>query len=615
MVSFLSWSKALPERRATRRVLVGLLSVTAAFAATCALTPSVLADGPPVPGDAPGAHANGDQLRRVELHVRGGEFGAARALADQLEGNDRDAALATITRAQARSGAMIAAAASLREIESPEYRSAATSGYSGGAPSTGGTAGGNAEGRGGGGFADFDSLMQLIQSTVEPDTWEALGGPSGMSPYPQGILVDPAGTVRDVGPLAKSDAVADINRLLQGERGPQSATPTPRAGQWHQPSALRVVSLRRLRDEIARRQLLGMRLSDAMLYLAGISEASHVAFLEDDVLIAGTVGGIASSGGWWIDAKTGLHPLRLDFLVEATRSAFENQPFGCTIDPTPEGLARAQQVGLGVQQGRVPIGLAAEKMAAALGPQRVEVFGTQGNTSLGILLVEVDRHMKQLALGEAAMPEGVKNYLDFVDQMIASGPPSDVLIRLWFTSDPQQVQGDADNRLFRLSGRPLRLSSQNQRAVLQGREVVADDPRTLAFVEEFNQRFEAIRAKYPAYGALESLYRAAAIAALGNRFADGSSTRSLLESLTALEPVPHSNLVNPVSVESIATLHTVRSGRKIHRVLLASGGVLVDLDQSIASHVQPYATVGNVAPHVERKPLRIERWWWDVAAE
>lgn len=41
--------------------------------------------------------------------------------------------------------------------------------------------------RGGGSFADFQSLIDLIQTTVVPDTWEALGGPSTMSPYPQNL--------------------------------------------------------------------------------------------------------------------------------------------------------------------------------------------------------------------------------------------------------------------------------------------------------------------------------------------------------------------------------------------------------------------------------------------
>jgi general secretion pathway protein D len=40
---------------------------------------------------------------------------------------------------------------------------------------------------GGGAFADFDSLMQLIETTIVPDTWEALGGNSTMAPYPQNL--------------------------------------------------------------------------------------------------------------------------------------------------------------------------------------------------------------------------------------------------------------------------------------------------------------------------------------------------------------------------------------------------------------------------------------------
>ena len=56
-------------------------------------------------------------------------------------------------------------------------------GFSGGLGSAGALSGG----RGGGSIADFDSLMTLIQQTVEPDTWEALGGVGTMAPYPQNL--------------------------------------------------------------------------------------------------------------------------------------------------------------------------------------------------------------------------------------------------------------------------------------------------------------------------------------------------------------------------------------------------------------------------------------------
>ncbi len=46
---------------------------------------------------------------------------------------------------------------------------------------------GGTGGRGGGSFADFTSLIQLIQTTIEPTTWEALGGTSTMQEYPQNL--------------------------------------------------------------------------------------------------------------------------------------------------------------------------------------------------------------------------------------------------------------------------------------------------------------------------------------------------------------------------------------------------------------------------------------------
>ena len=69
-------------------------------------------------------------------------------------------------------------------------------------------------------------------------------------------------------------------------------------------------------------------------------------------------------------------------------------------------------------------------MEAALGMQQVQVFGTAGDTPIGYLMVEADRHMKQLALGKEPMPDGVKNYLDIITATIDRGPPNDLLLRL-----------------------------------------------------------------------------------------------------------------------------------------------------------------------------------------
>jgi general secretion pathway protein D len=64
-------------------------------------------------------------------------------------------------------------------------------------------------GGGGGSFADFQSLIDLIQTTVVPDTWEALGGPSTMAPYPQNLSLV-ISTTSDV-----HDQIADLLESLR----------------------------------------------------------------------------------------------------------------------------------------------------------------------------------------------------------------------------------------------------------------------------------------------------------------------------------------------------------------------------------------------------------------
>ena len=51
--------------------------------------------------------------------------------------------------------------------------------------------------RGGAANADFDSLIDLIVSTVSTETWaENGGGEAEIRPFPGGVLVDAAGTLR-----------------------------------------------------------------------------------------------------------------------------------------------------------------------------------------------------------------------------------------------------------------------------------------------------------------------------------------------------------------------------------------------------------------------------------
>jgi general secretion pathway protein D len=74
-----------------------------------------------------------------------------------------------------------------------------------------GPSNGMAPGRGGGAFADFEPLMELIRTTIVPDTWEDLGGPSTMAEY-RGTLSLVISTTTDVHERI-ADLLASLRRL------------------------------------------------------------------------------------------------------------------------------------------------------------------------------------------------------------------------------------------------------------------------------------------------------------------------------------------------------------------------------------------------------------------
>ncbi|MCO8121940.1 DUF1598 domain-containing protein [Stieleria sp. TO1_6] len=538
-------------------------------------------------------------MQATSTALAAGEFAVAKSFAARsLVTSDRQQILAQVATSQSLSGDQLGAATTLREIDSPSGRQSVIDQTRGAA-------------KGGGAFADFDSLMNLIETTVVPDTWEALGGNSTMAPYPQGVYVDVAGTVqlspaRKANDVNANQSLADIRSLLAD---PSAAS----TGDWRAPSALRCISLRRLRDEITTRRMTGQPLGDRLLNLAGLSKIQYLVFTDNDIVIAAPVGGIDNDRGWFIDRQSGRSTLRSDFLARCLKASFAGTAFGCTIDPTPQGMQTAMQVATQIRANEIPIGQSAEKLRDALGMQRVEVFGAAGDTAAALLMVEADRHMKQLALGEEPMPEGVANYLDAVDHFIAQGPPDGMLLRLWFTANPQSVRSDNDQQVFEIDGDAIRLSGENQRALSDGgRGRLAVDPRSQFFVDQFNQNWNRIRDHYPIYGSLESLYRVAAVAELVQRFGDVETHHQLAMGLASEDESRDWPIAVPKQVQSIATLHTVRSGKQRHHVLLASGGVSVTPSTTVPSKLKTYASLTDQRSIANQAPTPINQWWWDI---
>ena len=540
------------------------------------------------------------------------------AAARSLSGDERDSALRKLAVSQATSGDALSSLKSLSYVANPatlreglnDIRLIASGGSDQGHDKIRGQEQGAA---GGASLADFTSLIDLIQTTVNPDTWEALGGPSTMREYVAGILVDGDGVVQDIVASDEGAALDNLEVLLHGDNDKKSGVED-----WRLMTANRCVSLSRLSQEVLRCRVKGIPVDDSLRNMAGLSRVQYIVIdrANRDVILVGPVGGIERRDGWFCDQKSGRATMSMEYFVSTATSILSRQPLGCTIDPTPQSLAAAASVASQFRNREIPIGMAADAIRKALGNQDVRVFGVAGDTPIAYLMVEADRQMKQLALGLRPMPEGVANYLDMITRHIHQGVPDGQLLRLWFTGSPMAVRTDLDGKVYELAGRPLKLDSETRMAANDGGRIAAPaDFRVTEFVDEFNKHYTEIVSMHPIYGALESVYASAAVAEVIRR-SDASPWMPSILGPMLLDDPSMGVLRTPRKVASVATLHRVTHKSERHAIIVASGGVMIETAKTVEATFRPYDTLSSlIEPFVA--PERVNDagavpWWWNA---
>ena len=203
---------------------------------------------------------------------------------------------------------------------------------------------------GGAASADFDSLIDLIQSTVAQETWaDSGGGEAEIRPFPTGVMVDAAGTLQLVKATAPSPELAAkrasapiVSAIAAG------ATADPRRS-----AKLRYVSLPRLEREIIRRQDAHEPFESSLLTLAGLRRVEYIfVYPGSDDSTLGDLVLAGPAGDWRVDpagrivaADTGAPIVRLDDLLTLLRRARQSKStfFGCAINPRQAALAATQE--------------------------------------------------------------------------------------------------------------------------------------------------------------------------------------------------------------------------------------------------------------------------------
>jgi hypothetical protein len=554
-------------------------------------------------GSIAGLPAQGaDPAALIDSHLAAGEFGPALTAAGAVpEAAARDAFLGKIAAAQAAAGAPAGSLATTAEIGSDLARQRALDQMFG--PS-GGPA------RGGGSMADFTQLIDLIETTIAPESWDAVGGPGAVSEFAAGVFVDASGVLR------KFDPATDRSLALARTRAAVTA-----AGSDPRKSAvLRKISLTRLEREVQLLAAAGLPPDEAMQSLAGLTRIQYVFFYPEsgDIVLAGPAGNWhRNAEGRLVDVEKGRPVVQLDDLVTVLRNAWsEDSKFGCSIDPTDAGLAAirteidkwsAKPLRPG-QRGKW-----LEELRGALGKQDIKIWGLDPRSRAAWVIVEADYRMKLVGMGLEEGVPGVESYLNSIELAKGEAPPPMNVLRWWFTLNYGALRATPERDGFALRGPGVKVLSENELLTERGERVATgkSDHLNAKFAQSFTKHFEQLAVKYPVYAELRNLCDLALVAALIRSHDLSGQGDWHLTHFGADGGYAIPLGAAPTQVDSVIN-HRVIAEK--HVVAGVSGGVRVDPAQYVSRQAVQTDDYGTVA--TERRgstPRDVPRraWWWD----
>jgi hypothetical protein len=464
--------------------------------------------------------------------------------------------------------------------------------------------------QGGGANADFDSLIDLIESTVAPETWaDSGGGDAAITPFPTGVVVDAAATITQ---RQSTTADNDLDRL-RGTTPPTVAA----GGDPRRASTLRYVSLSRLEREIIRRQAAHKPLDAAMLTLAGLQRVRYLFLYPEsgDLVLAGPAGDWrVDPAGHVVSTDTGEPVVRLDDLLVLLRRASQaaDSQFGCSITPRQEALARTQAYldktrDRAIEQRDRQAWL--DGLRQSLGRQDVSIWGVDPASRVARVLVSADYHMKLIGMGLAEGVDGVPSYLASIPP---GGAPPMTVLRWWFTLNYEAVTTSANGNAYELVGQGVKVLSENEMLAAQGRRVHTgqSEPLNRQFAERFTAHFVELADKHPIYAELRNVFDLALVMALVEH--DHLAERVGWKPTLLLDAERLRLPAGPVprQVDSVINHRVMSGGRKV--IAGVSGGVVVATSDAMKQ--RSIDQTGALAKQHGDAPANLDAsaWWWDA---
>ena len=541
----------------------------------------------------------------IRAQIAAGEFAPALAAAQGLANpQDRDGLIAEIAQAQAQAGLQDQSLHTAGAIGDDRARADALQQIA--AVPVGG--------QGGASQADFDSLIDLITSTIQPTTWDDVGGPGSIAPFPTGVYVDPQGILR---PLL-SDELGSALASLHDASAPKGGEENVRRA-----SPLRMISLPRLEKEIQLRLAAGRKPTEEMLVLAGLQRIQYVFVYPQsgDLVVAGPAGDWKTGDeDLIVSSDTGRPVVRLDDLVVLLRfmSSSRDMTFRCLITPRQEGLARmkawqensAKHAIQGTPSSRRAW---LEQLRAQLGLQDIEVDGLDPHTRAARIIVEADYRMKLVGMGLEPGVPGVQSYLASIKLRPGESPPAMTVLRWWFTLNYDAVRASRDRTAYEICGQGVKVESENELLAARGEQIHTgqSDELNRKFARSFTENFEALCDKYPIYAELRNVCDVALVASLVREEDLAGKVGWHMTCFGKPEAYRVELGPAPKTVQSVANYRVVNQKTIVAGV---SGGVRVDPQRLVtqqAVQVEAGQRLTGQRSAVVRPGLAGDAWWWD----
>ncbi|HVU89796.1 MAG TPA: DUF1598 domain-containing protein [Pirellulales bacterium] len=383
-------------------------------------------------------------------------------------------------------------------------------------------------------------------------------------------------------------------------------------------SNLRKVSLTRLEKAIRARREAGQEPTDEMLCLAGLLRLRYVFLYPDsgDIVIAGPAEGwFHDLSGRVVSLTSGRPVLELQDLVVALRAYPPGQDqgplIGCSIDPTPEGLARMQNFLRSMGGSATPedTEFIVDGLRTALGLQKVAIRGISPNTHFAQVMVEADYRMKLIGIGLERPPVALRSYVDRANPATVG---KNALQRWYFVPEYKCVRVTEDHESMELVGDGVKLVGADEVVGAGGQRTKSKTTNgaSVSFVTGFTKKYPDLAAKSPVFAQLRNLIDMSVAAAFiqQNHYYEKAGWN--METFGNEEAFPVETYNAPVEVES--AVNSVWKGNQLMTPI--GGGVSVRAHEALATDnllSDDGKKVEKAHENTTVQGLAEGQWWWD----